>query len=67
MNITINILEVASELAHQRLVEDWASIGNSGTPLYNGENYCEDAQDIFNDYYDNYYLILESANETNKR
>lgn len=55
MNILINILECASELAHLKLEENWPV----NKPMYNGENYTEEAQDIFDEHYDFYYDMLE--------
>ena len=55
MNATINILEVASELAHRKLLEVW----DNSKPMYDGENYIDEAQDLFNDYYDEYYTLIE--------
>lgn len=53
--IKINWLEVASELAHHKLINEWEESIN----IYVDENaeelrYTEEAQDIFNDFYDSY-------------
>ena len=61
-NITINKLELASELAHQKLVANWSE----SISIYEDEEssvtvYTEDAQDIFNEYYDEYLTLIESC------
>jgi len=64
MNISINILEVASELAniqvHETLKEE--------TDIYTWDNlessrYTETAQEIFNEWYDYYYDFLLTFND----
>ena len=65
MNVTINIVQLASELADLEL-------NNLDLPylLYNdsgGEiTYTEPAQEEFNELYDKYYSIIESNIETPK-
>ena len=59
-NITINKLELASELAHQKLVANWSE----SIRIYEDEEasvsvYTEEAQDIFNEYYDDYLTLIE--------
>lgn len=59
-NVTLNKLELASELAHQKLVEKW----DERIQIYEDEtagitNYTDEAQDIFNDYYDEYLTLIE--------
>ena len=61
-NITINKLELASELAHQNLVLNWSE----SISIYEDEDadelrYTEEAQDIFNEYYDGYLTLIESC------
>lgn len=61
MNVTINIVELASELASYELHENW----NDSIKIYqesdNGDTfYTEEAQDIFNDLYDRYYSLIEN-------
>ena len=61
-NITINKIELASELAHQKLVANWSE----SISIYEDEEasitvYTEEAQDIFNEYYDNYLTLIESC------
>jgi len=65
MNININILEVASELAHKKIEEhfefeakriyEWVSDDES--------RYTEEAQDLFNEWYDEYYSFLDGLKE----
>jgi hypothetical protein len=60
--ITINKLELASELADLRLKSDW----NQSIQIYVDEEadeltYTDEAQDIFNDYYDAYISLIESC------
>ena len=65
-NITINKLELASELAHEKLADNWSEL----IKIYEDEdagitNYTEEAQDIFNDYYDDYMLLIEGMEVKN--
>ncbi len=59
MDITINILEVASELAHgivcARFEDDDNLIHMEDA---DGIYYTEEAQDVFNEWYDYYYDFL---------
>jgi hypothetical protein len=60
MNITINIVELATELASEKLHEDW----EYSIKIYQDNNadileYTDEAQDIFNTLYDKYYSIIE--------
>jgi len=64
-NITINKLELATELAYYMLVQEWEDRPEN---IYveddNGDTrYNEDAQDIFNDYYDRFEIIIETVQE----
>jgi hypothetical protein len=72
-NITINKLELATELAHYMLVQE---LEDRSENIYveddNGDTrYNEDAQDIFNHYYDRFEIIIETVQEgraiTNKQ
>ena len=61
-NITINKLELASELAHKRLLENWSD----SIQIWEDETavmtvYTEEAQDIFNEEYDYYLELIESC------
>jgi hypothetical protein len=60
-NVLINKLELASELAHKQLINDYTNI----FPLIeedttNGIKYTEVAQDIFNELYDEYLQLIDS-------
>lgn len=59
MNVTINILELASELAEAELFDNWSD----SIKIYNededGTKYTDEAQDVFNDLYDKYYSVIE--------
>jgi hypothetical protein len=64
MEIKINILELASELAHQRVVADFNG------QVYEMEIdgcicYTEEAQDEFNAYYDEYLTLIETTKVDN--
>jgi hypothetical protein len=66
MKITVNKLELASELAHYMLVQEWEDRSEN---IYveddNGDTrYNEDAQDIFNHYYDVFEIIIETVEES---
>ena len=61
-DITINILELASELAHIKLMNEW----RDSIQIFEDETasvtvYTEEAQDIFNEYYDNYLTLIKSC------
>jgi hypothetical protein len=59
--ITINAVELASELASshlERVHTDRIVIWELSEV---GESYTEEAQDIFNDLYDNYYSLIQST------
>ena len=61
MNVTVNILELASELAHNEL----ESICNEeDIVIYKDDEdafvYADEAQDLFNILYDKYYSIIEN-------
>jgi hypothetical protein len=67
MNIEINLLEAASELAHEQVIRDMLLSGKITTinDIYvkhddGTSGYTEDAQDIFNNLYDHYYNLLNS-------
>ena len=60
-NITVNKLELASELAHQKLVDKW----EERIQIYEDDKagitcYTNEAQDIFNEYYDEYLTMIEN-------
>jgi hypothetical protein len=61
-NITINKLELASELASKKLEAEWSE----SIKIFNDEEadvltYTEEAQNIFNEYYDDYLSLIESC------
>lgn len=59
--ITINKLELAAELAHNKLEDLWKdSIQICKFDKNDEISYTDDAQDIFNGYYDEYVSLLES-------
>lgn len=59
-NVTLNKLELASELAHQRLVnENYGDIEIYTEDEGGVQIYTDEAQDIFNDYYDEYLTLIE--------
>lgn len=60
--VTINVLELASELAHKELVENWSE----SIKIYEDEEaavtvYTDGAQDLFNEYYDRYTDLIISC------
>ena len=60
MEITINPLEVASELAH---IKTKRELGIQGDEMYVEDTegclvYTDDVQDVFDEYYDYYYEML---------
>lgn len=65
MELRINIVELASELADKELREKWdyrdgqADVDDG----HGGIIYSEDAQDIFNRLYDEYYTIIEQCKQ----
>lgn len=63
MNVTVNILELASELALTEL-----ELHGNYDAMYKEDGsvmtYTEDAQDEFNELYDKYYSIIESCQIT---
>ena len=61
--VTVNKLELASELAHKMLVIEQDDRSES---IYEDDTasvtvYTENAQDIFNDYYDIFLTIIEDT------
>lgn len=65
MNININILEVASELAHKELERHFEFEANRIYEWVSDEEsrYTEEAQDLFNEWYDHYYDFLIQLKE----
>lgn len=62
MNITINLLEVASELANAEVWRE-CDINKIYVETDDCTVYTEDAQDIFNEWYDHYYDVLLNLRE----
>jgi hypothetical protein len=60
MNLTINAVELASELAEMYLEKHFEY---SSILIYEEEDegitYTEEAQDVFNDLYDKYYSLID--------
>ena len=61
--IMTNKIELGSELAHKMLVKEW---GDRSENIYEDDTagvtvYTENAQDIFNDYYDMFLTIIEDT------
>ena len=60
MNVSINIIELASELAEMELEKHFEY---SSILIYEeedeGTKYTEEAQDVFDDLYDKYYSFIE--------
>ena len=62
--IKINKLELASGLAHIKLCDKWSeSIKIFADETDSITYYTDEAQDIFNDYYDEYLVLIESCKE----
>lgn len=61
MNITINIVELAAELASLDLQNNW----HDSVIIYEENEdeikYTEEAQEIFDELYDSYYSIIENT------
>ena len=61
MEKTINVLEVASELADIKVREILVDFSKIYIRENNGDTrYSEEAQDLFNFWYDQYYDLIES-------
>ena len=61
MNATINILELASELAELEMLENYSD----SIEIYSDEDkdcivYTDEAQDIFDTLYDKYYSLIDN-------
>jgi hypothetical protein len=59
--ITINAVELASELASAHLERVWTGRIVIWEKVDGVQTYTEDAQDLFNEYYDDYYTLIEST------
>lgn len=59
MNVSINIVELASELAHNEIEATYRG------QIYINDNdietiYTDEVQDLFNDLYDKYYSLIDN-------
>ena len=66
MVITINVVEIASELAHHQTLYDSGDICNNEDDMYVDINadvlhYKEEIQDRFNTWYDYYFEIISNG------
>lgn len=63
MNVTVNILELASDLAYTEL----ETLFKDGTVIYNEDEdtfvYTDEAQEVFNELYDKYYTIIDQIKQ----
>ena len=64
MNVTVNILELASELAHNELE---TSFNEEAVVIYKEDEdtfvYTDEAQEVFNELYDKYYTIIDQIKQ----
>lgn len=64
--LTINIVELATKLAESEMINN---VANSIEIYSDGDDDCivytDEAQEIFDDLYDKYYSIIESATINN--
>ena len=64
MIVTVNALELASDLAGQRLTEEWGDLyPHEHVSMLDGENYTEEAQDIFNEHYEFYFKMITNLHD----
>lgn len=65
MNVIINVVELASELASLELHHVFQSLGRENEHLVEEKNgdtrYTEEAQDLFNDLYEKYWDIIKGT------
>ena len=63
MNVTVNILELASDLASNEL----ETLFKDGAVIYSEDEgtfiYTDEAQDVFNELYDKYYAIIDQIKQ----
>lgn len=68
MNITINIVEAATELANNKLMQHYEELGENrnfdfpnGIEIYEEDevHYTEEGQKKFDEFYDEIYTILD--------
>lgn len=65
MNAIINLVEAASELAHDRTLYESGDICNNEDEMYLEDNpdcltYKDEIQERFNNWYDHYFNVLSS-------
>jgi hypothetical protein len=62
-NLQLQMLELASKLAHDRTFYDSGDICISEDEMYDegGQNYTEEIQERYNDYYDFYLTEIEKV------
>jgi hypothetical protein len=64
MNVTVNILELASDLAHNELE---TLFNEEAVVIYKEDEdtfvYTDEAQEVFNELYDKYYTIIEQCKQ----
>ena len=62
MDIKINLVEIASELANDRMIEELSREYLSESDIYKQDSdvveYTDYAQKVFNNWYDYYYNLL---------
>ena len=68
MLVTVNIIELSCELADKRLLDEYPEYRENEDSLWKDPQatvleYCEEAQDRFNEWYDYYYTIIENLTE----
>ena len=68
-NVVVNIVELASELAHEATCTSFGvNVGEDSPIIFvededGGTRYTEEAQNVFNVYYDFYYSKIENLSE----
>lgn len=68
-NVTVNIVELSSELAHEATCTSFGlNVGEDSPIIFvededGGTRYTEEAQNVFNVYYDFYYSKIENLSE----
>jgi hypothetical protein len=64
MNVTVNILELASDLAHNELE---TLFNEEAVVIYKEDEdtfvYTDEAQEVFNELYDKYYTIIDQMKQ----
>lgn len=64
---SINAIELASELADEKVISDFSELEKSYLnfdPSTNTYTYTDEAQDLFNEYYDEYLTKIEETKAT---